>query len=100
MSENKTKWTPGPWLSIRQSNSIIAIQNESKAGEWIYNHAHILQPRGYDEQKANARLIVAAPEMADLIYRLDRAVGNGNGRVALDTIANEAGLLLAKIKGE
>ena len=88
----KAKWTPGPWQVGGRywGNTTVCCEG---GREFVADCGSNIMSMN------NAHLIVAAPEMADLIYRLDRAVGNGNGRVALDMIANEAGLLLTKING-
>ena len=95
----RPKWTLGPWQAQRESNSIIGIRKEISG----FDLAHVLQPEGRGDQKANARLIAAAPEMADFINRvayepigpLDSSAGN-----ILEMLTQEARALLTRINKE
>jgi len=57
---NETKWTPGPWTITGASGRTVW------AGE---NQIAVVDDPdlAYDEQRANARLIAAAPDMAEAL---------------------------------
>ena len=57
-----SKFTVGRWT---ESEGIITVSDEQ--GNWIGNVADILCCKNEDEEKANARLIAAAPEMYELL---------------------------------
>ena len=61
---SKSKYTPGPWEAVRHSNSIVGIRRVGSTDDI----AHVLQPAGREEQKANAALFEAAPEMLMALY--------------------------------
>jgi hypothetical protein len=61
MSENK--YTPGPWESVRHSNSLIGIRQKGSGDDLC----QVVQPAGRREQKANAHLIAAAPELLEAL---------------------------------
>lgn len=92
----ETQWTPGPWkvhgdetqpvFYVHGSNAVCDIR---KPDGRFYR-----SPR---ETEANARLIAAAPEMAELLERI-ALTPMQNAAHALDYIA-DARALLAKIKG-
>jgi len=98
----RAKWTPGLWTMKRLSNSIIAIYGQD--GHAI---AHVLQPGGRDEQKANAHLIAAAPEMEELLKLIsvsecDCAFTTDKGKKLQTWICAscQARSLLTKINGQ
>lgn len=95
-----SKWTPGKWwVGYSESGAVVAVVNESGDRYFV---AHINE--GYpnaEQSDANARLIAAAPEMAELLERLDiaeRDAITGEGAAAhLRVLAEEARALLARI---
>lgn len=93
-----TKWTPGKWLrkaSVDTNETIIWNDN-------LCPIAKIPWP-GFtenNETEANARLIAAAPELAEALQALDKAfwpAANGWGDDIQDAI-QEAHTLLAKLE--
>ena len=66
---SEDKWTPGPW-SIRRSKSGKPGQISDGRGTIITTWWGIARPAS-KEGEANARLIAAAPEMAELLWRKD-----------------------------
>lgn len=66
---SETKWTPGPWEVAQDdfddSFYVRLRDNPDGIGEYIIA-AEIGQPTG-DDGRADARLIAAAPEMADAL---------------------------------
>lgn len=79
-----SKWTPGEWwVGYSESGAVVAVVNESGDRYFV---AHINE--GYpnaEQSEANARLIAAAPEMAELLASLaqiDRSDGNRGNELA------------------
>jgi hypothetical protein len=101
-SDSATPWTPGPW-KVEDERRIRGPRND-------------LQPNGYlvaavspaDEplrrpvDVANARLIAAAPEMAEIMQRLvsARSTQRETAAFAWFDCMNDAGAVLARIRGE
>ncbi len=94
MSENP--WTPGPWSVFNRADTIaVCIGNEAEG-----KRPCIVDWPGFDstglpraENLANARLIAAAPELADLV----REYAWGNPTLQTD---KRVDALLAKIYGD
>lgn len=63
----KTKHTPGPWLLVEQgdANEYAVLTPDKK--EWVI--AFRLNPGRpiYEQEKANAKLIAAAPELLEAL---------------------------------
>ena len=94
-------WTPGPWVVPIGGTEIIITTAE--------HDQHIATVNGLgDEAEANARLIAAAPEMADTIFKLaDWLEGLGIDARHADRFSDEtfalvaeARALLARIRGD
>src|ERR1700730_3510358 len=69
MTERKTPWTPGPWeTGSREVSPQKTAHREVFAASFLVASCHSQRER--DEQRANARLIAAAPEMAELLGRV------------------------------
>ena len=66
MTENKTPWTPGPWVSLqRVSETLSADRWEVRHNEHGLVAMMSFPDVGCDQ--ANARLISKAPQMAKLL---------------------------------
>lgn len=94
MSENKTKFTPGPWYIKPREGSFTRttiLDNPNGA----YNPRHVIAQvsRGNGREDANAALIAAAPEMYDLLFEL---LGGSINPMLYLRITD----LLAKARGE
>ncbi len=105
MKTNEASWTPGPWeVRSHGSNSEYIADitgRDSKRSIFIRTVAVVLRYAGQSEGESNARLMAAAPEMAELLERLGifvAAVESRAGRTMDEGVAIRA--LLAKIKGE
>ncbi len=90
----KPKWTPGPWQVFECPGEAIQINCKP-----MVTVAEITTPAVHftdfviDEARANARLIAAAPEMAELLQQLaDRTTGFDVAKVVA-----EAERILAEI---
>lgn len=98
MKTKATIWTPGPWEvhSHGSNSSYIAdiTGRDGKRSRFIRTVAVVLRYAGQSEGEANARLIAAAPEMAELLERI------ASNSVPMDEMIDDARALLAKIKGE
>jgi formate dehydrogenase maturation protein FdhE len=57
--------TPGPWVQRLDSNEQINIYGGENEQSWIAMLPHQCVRAIEEEQKVNAKLIVAAPELAD-----------------------------------
>lgn len=94
-----TKHTPGPWTVVDASEPSI------KADGWII--ASTFTPyKALDmtEQVANARLIAAAPEMFDLLKRLECCAFSPDGQCivgkeTLKLIMRDLAGIIAKAEG-
>ena len=88
--------TPGPWTAIEwtcHANTTV-VTGEAEHRVVI---ADCFSTSGYkdDEAEANARLIAAAPEMADLILRTYTHVSHGGPtREEAERVLRRAGILL------
>ena len=91
-----SEWTPGPWTA----------ESEYVSDEYVIVASTAYTPEGYEEgehpwvdpySKANARLIAAAPEMAEL---LTEWASSPSYRPIRDSFEDDVKVLLARIKGE
>lgn len=58
-----TPWTPGPWIVVDWDEDVNAVKQKGAAEA---DNIAYMDP----EDEADARLIAAAPEMAELLKRL------------------------------
>lgn len=96
-SESKATHTPGPWF-IDQSSRITECDVFAKdgeadlGGELIASAYNLVRVSGSPE--ANARLIAAAPDLADLVLRTCTHVSHGGPtRAEAEAVLKKAGLL-------
>ena len=94
MNDTKEKpatFTPGPWVSED------CTPGESEGLRFAIKSKHTIVARttdGWNEARANARLIAFAPEMHELLVRVSKC--NGHDLLSLAMDARE---LLAKVEG-
>jgi hypothetical protein len=106
---SETPWTPGPWWVGRNERSVVCnteIPEWHTADSVEYYGGHLVAE---SMAPANARLIAAAPELAEALEKLLRKVDQfiempdgmsaAAGR-ALDEATDAARAALAKAKGE
>ena len=89
--EKPATFTPGPWV-IED-----CTPGESEGLRFAIESKHTIVARttdGWNEARANARLIASAPEMYELLVRISQ--GNGYDSLSLAMDARE---LLAKVEG-
>ena len=86
MSDTKEKHTPGPWvayLSHKDVNRHIACKDGNSIAKEVHH--------------ANARLIAAAPEAYDLLYKISNSdLGDIETAIQITLDARE---ILAKVDG-
>jgi len=98
---NEMQWTPGPWEVTDRTNGHARLIRSKSALEYSHlagmeiGKAVVSLCGGPHECDANARLIVAAPEMAALLERLVADFGGITGGAQS---TDDARALLAKIK--
>lgn len=94
--------TPGPWSAIAWSchapTTVVACSTEADGVERKSDKTHVIADCNLlfpdKEREANARLIAAAPEMADLILRTYSHVSHGGPtRAEAEAVLRKAGLL-------
>lgn len=107
---SKTPWTPGPWEITSTTNGMVNIS--SFKGDWFEFAQVVVRMDGADEDRpdgvSNARLIAAAPEMAEvlaaLVRLMPRPVSNvadlAEGTDQEHPEVTQARALLARIRGE
>lgn len=81
--ENTSKHTPGPWEATRRTFNYGCYGHEISAPEWVQNLSTVQKVgpvcfvQTDDEQdRANARLIAAAPALLDALKGLHTLVGS------------------------
>ena len=83
-----TPWTPGPWTVVQTGPSDWAVDD---AGGHYHSGPHA---------EADARLIAAAPEMAEMVAEYASLVHSDYCGVREHARCVEARVLLARIRGE
>lgn len=81
MSEIKRPWTPGPWLVDVFTSSVIAREVPDDGGDIICCEPDA--EASADKWHANARLISAAPEMAEALLNFEIKGPDADGLVWL-----------------
>lgn len=78
---SNAKWTPGPWETDRNNvhSGQIATIHGCTGGDWVEVWSPNW-PESEEEQEANARLIAAAPELAESLRELVDILDNEDER--------------------
>ena len=101
---NETKFTPGPWTaneseSVLGGNMLYISQEEGAPyTEYYSDVCQTHEGEDLDVQKANARLIAAAPDMYALLDEFSTLVMPTAGE--LYKMCDKATALLAKARGD
>jgi hypothetical protein len=98
------KWTPGPWImgksNIRTLEGFkvhtFPISGSGQAIACVFNGSVGKEAISFGNQKANAHLIAAAPELYDALFR----IMNSESPVFKLTDLHDAHRALAKARGE
>ncbi len=88
-------WTPGPWQVDTELDEVWGKPTTVTLGVQVGSTSFWTTPELADLNPADARLIAAAPEMAELLERLNE--GSYSDRLQ---VLNEAEALLSRIRGE
>lgn len=109
MSERKEKFMPGPWyikpreayvtcLGIAYSRTTILDKPD---GQYSPRHVIAQIARGNGREEANAALIAAAPEMYEIIAKMEQMAFNGSLAVEdIQDILFQAIHVARKARGE
>lgn len=85
--------TPGPWIYIESRGSIRTGYKNSES-TCVAQTNWMLRKNRWAENEANARLISAAPDLADLVLRMYTHISHGAPtRVEAEVVLKKAGLL-------
>lgn len=100
---NKTPWTPGPWI-LTPCGDILGNRNTRTDNGLV---AAMCSDRKDAEGAANARLIAAAPEMAEVLEQFVRPSAAEDGIISLGELVSRAHAffghahaILARIRGD
>jgi len=91
---SETPWTPGPWKTLDGKYGPQIHSDSETCNHWIANLKCESCPAHED---ANARLIAAAPQMAELLGKWLRAFSHQDDD-AMCQLENPTDALLTKIK--
>jgi hypothetical protein len=98
-------WTPGPWVFYAPNSwkdGLGYVRSHVQDGREIAHTGDTKTPAA--ENIANARLIAAAPEMAEALLFCAAVLGGlrneGNAGDALCDAHNEARAIIARIRGD
>ena len=100
-----SKWTPGPWELgdwwSPPNGGVSVLSGNAHIADVYAGHHHrddVTKPIG----RANARLIAAAPEMAEALERLTTRIHDCHSDVprSIQIMSDEARALLARINGD
>lgn len=105
------QWTPGPWhVETRDfPNRAPVLKAQAIVGSDGHTITEGAWGSTWTQSDANARLIAAAPEMADMIARLETGLADMRRRGVidesddsqwLDAVITNARAVLARINGE
>lgn len=84
-----TAHTPGPWLLVEQgdANEFCILSNNTKDAKWVAGF-HLNGEQSIDTQRANAKIMTAAPELLESLVKILRnfksCIAGGNGEVETD----------------
>jgi hypothetical protein len=81
-----TSHTPGPWIDLDNGFGTARAIHAEKSGPalaFVHSYSGLITPRA-EERDANARLIAAAPDLLEALYRLKT-------EAELDGMASRAG---------
>ncbi len=99
MSKKQVTHTPGPW-----SNASVGIGSSATQVVWLgENTDKRIQVIGTGKDKANARLIAAAPELLEMCKLFEECMANLDGASEpFDTSyeLSKVRAVLAKVEGE
>jgi hypothetical protein len=62
---NETKHTPGPWECVEYPNGQIEVIADGDVGGVVHRGQIFTEPDDIAEERANARLIAAAPKLLE-----------------------------------
>lgn len=105
MTDRKTPWTPGPWTrgNAHHCGKDLAICAGHQVLARVVGFGYPIGEGFHAESEANARLFIAADEMADLLGEFIRALDQWTATEAVSArireVTDEARALLARIGG-
>lgn len=88
-------WTPGPWRQVWSTNGHFVIGIAGRDGVGVTDSRFNLWSGDDAEAKANARLIAAAPDLAEACQD---AIDHIEALVDRDQAGHAAGALLATLR--
>jgi len=96
------KWTPGPWRAdLGETYRACDRQNQTVAwATFVFSSAKATVRRESEEVAANARLIAAAPELAEALEALVEETADMLTWGCEPDVIRNARAALAKAKGE
>ncbi|SRR6266542_2505826 len=96
-TDSAVKHTPGPWHLLGSSDNgqvSVEFSNIDEVGNRHAGHIATVDGMRGERQRANARLIAAAPELADLVLRMYCTISHGGPtRAEATVVLMKAGLL-------
>lgn len=98
------RWTAGPWMRAVQTGTpydMLVVQTNWPDRNCQHTVAEVFNPGSTPEHEANARLIAAAPELAEACEAAAAQITNhpdGHHRQFQD-VYNQLAAVLAKLKG-
>ena len=101
MPETKTIHTPGPWKAVEHKSVTGDDYIQILAGSWDIAH-NKYSARNWDEERANAALIAACPDMLaalEGLLSIESSVTQGQERELREEWIPKARLALAKAHG-
>jgi hypothetical protein len=87
--------TPGPWKVSKMTPTRVDTPDGSISVNWTCNYDNGKTDR---LAEANARLIAAAPQMAEIVRRLAKWRCGGSGSGNINEIATDAAKLWAEMQ--
>lgn len=96
MSENKTPWTPGPWHDAKDFG-LLPETTRCVVLSTVWGRIATMSYPDSGSDEANARLIAAAPEMAELLETITAVPGD---MCSVAAATSKARALISRIRGE